>query len=376
MKKKDQRLVPSHSIYEKGFIRVDPCFIPANICVTDENGDFVKLKQVYCNFYGYQQEELDGDSYALVVPDDWKQETQELPHRLKGKKEELQDKQDVTDREGTLIGTSSCAANVPATEYNDSCKMTFVVEVDQPQNTLQSVKDTVKILDEKLNAQEVAQQLTNHDLRNNIASIYQIAELLLDTQPTKEQKFWLNHLKEQSSKALDMFRATLDYAKMERGIYEPQITKFDLVETIKVELNRHSKTIEDQQVEVALEYQQKPLGEHPIQVEADKFYIERVFHNLLLNALEATPEHQVIKVSLEHSEFFKITIHNQGVIPWELRENFFDKFATSGKSKGTGLGTYIAKLVVEMHQGRITYRSREDYGTEIVILFPRSMLLQ
>ncbi|WP_424582554.1 ATP-binding protein, partial [Tunicatimonas sp.] len=55
----------------------------------------------------------------------------------------------------------------------------------------------------------------------------------------------------------------------------------------------------------------------------------------------------------------------------ELRDSFFEKFATAGKKKGTGLGTYIAKLVVNMHQGSIAYHSSEEYGTDIVILLPQ-----
>jgi nitrogen-specific signal transduction histidine kinase len=43
----------------------------------------------------------------------------------------------------------------------------------------------------------------------------------------------------------------------------------------------------------------------------------------------------------------RIMIQNKGAVPAEIRERFFDKFVTSGKQGGTGLGTYSAKMLAE-----------------------------
>ena len=43
----------------------------------------------------------------------------------------------------------------------------------------------------------------------------------------------------------------------------------------------------------------------------------------------------------------RIRIHNRGEVPVEIRDRFFDKFVTSGKRKGSGLGTYTARLMAE-----------------------------
>ena len=40
-----------------------------------------------------------------------------------------------------------------------------------------------------------------------------------------------------------------------------------------------------------------------------------------------------------------MVIENPGEVPAEIRSHFFDKFVTSGKKQGTGLGTYSAKLI-------------------------------
>ena len=46
--------------------------------------------------------------------------------------------------------------------------------------------------------------------------------------------------------------------------------------------------------------------------------------------------------------FIMIAIHNKGAVPQPIRNKFFDKYQTYGKKKGTGLGTYSAKLMVDV----------------------------
>ncbi|WKN43151.1 PAS domain-containing sensor histidine kinase [Tunicatimonas pelagia] len=350
--------------------------IPLGICITDAEGNFVNVNQVYCDFYGYSREELIGKSFLLVVPKEHRAEMQHLHDQFMGLQYEMQGKWKVTDREGKLHQILSNAAYLPATDTSGPCKMTFIVEAEKTEKVLYELEWAVQLLEKKISAQEVAQQLSNHDLRNNLASILQIVEILLNKDPTDEQKMWLSHLKRRSDDTLDMIKATSDYAQMEQGGYEPQKTSFSLIHMIRQELANLRDTITRKQVQISLQYQEKSLEpEQEVKVSADKFYIERMFHNLLLNALEASPEQQEVSIAIEHNGFFRITIHNGGVIPSEMRSNFFDKFSTSGKEAGTGLGTYIAKLIVEMHSGTIAYRSNKVDGTDVIIHLPSSILL-
>jgi signal transduction histidine kinase len=62
---------------------------------------------------------------------------------------------------------------------------------------------------------------------------------------------------------------------------------------------------------------------------------------------------------------------NQGEVPAEIRERFFEKYATSGKSRGTGLGTYSARLIARAHGGDIAMQSQSGTVTVTVTLPPR-----
>lgn len=96
-----------------------------------------------------------------------------------------------------------------------------------------------------------------------------------------------------------------------------------------------------------------------------------VFDNILKNAYEASPIESTITINYDLSDYnHRISINNQGVIPENIRKDFFKKGNTSGKKNGSGLGTYLAKTFIEMHNGYICFDSNEDNGTTIYIQIP------
>jgi signal transduction histidine kinase len=87
--------------------------------------------------------------------------------------------------------------------------------------------------------------------------------------------------------------------------------------------------------------------------------------NLIKNAAEASSEGEQITISLKNSDFAEIRIHNKGSVPEEIRDTFFDKYVTSGKSGGTGLGTYSASLISKVLGGSIGLDTSDEDGTTI-----------
>jgi len=53
-----------------------------------------------------------------------------------------------------------------------------------------------------------------------------------------------------------------------------------------------------------------------------------------------------------------------------VREHFFDKYATAGKSGGTGLGTYSARLMAYTMGGDISFETSAEHGTTLTVRFP------
>jgi nitrogen fixation/metabolism regulation signal transduction histidine kinase len=109
-----------------------------------------------------------------------------------------------------------------------------------------------------------------------------------------------------------------------------------------------------------------------IMVYADKTQLNRLFTNLLQNALEAChgPK-RVISVSEEIKEesiIVKVTDNGEG-IPQEMRSKIFTPNFTT-KSSGTGLGLAMSKTIVEQAKGTIWFETVEGGGTTFYVEIP------
>jgi CheY-like chemotaxis protein len=99
-----------------------------------------------------------------------------------------------------------------------------------------------------------------------------------------------------------------------------------------------------------------------------------ILANLLKNALEASPEGAQVRVSLRrqsdhNGEAVALDIHNDGEVPQEVRERFFQKYATHGKADGTGLGAYSARLMARVQRGSLQMTSGAG-GTTLSLRLP------
>jgi signal transduction histidine kinase len=95
--------------------------------------------------------------------------------------------------------------------------------------------------------------------------------------------------------------------------------------------------------------------------------------NLMKNAIEASdPESSVfVDMSVRKDELILI-ISNSRPVPIEVREKFFEKFATSGKKGGTGLGTYSAFIMTRAMGGTIDMETSDETGTKVTVRIPIS----
>ncbi len=113
-----------------------------------------------------------------------------------------------------------------------------------------------------------------------------------------------------------------------------------------------------------------------LECSVDPFCIERVFHNVLLNAVAACREPARIEISaseidLDGEPAVSVAIRDNGPgLTAEQRRKVFEPFYTT-KANGTGLGMAISRRIVEAHGGRITARNGPTQGAEIEVTLPR-----
>ena len=106
-------------------------------------------------------------------------------------------------------------------------------------------------------------------------------------------------------------------------------------------------------------------------IEGDLFALNRVYRNLIVNALQATPPRgRVVVRTTRENDFAVIEIADTGTgIPEERLETIFDDFVTT-KRRGLGLGLAISKKIVEQLGGTIAVTSQIGVGSSFTLRFP------
>ncbi|KAA0003955.1 MAG: HAMP domain-containing histidine kinase, partial [Thermoplasmata archaeon] len=99
-------------------------------------------------------------------------------------------------------------------------------------------------------------------------------------------------------------------------------------------------------------------------------FLKEAISNIIWNAIVHSKANR-IKVWMESNGDIKIFIEDNGIgISDEIKDRLFEMGVKGEKSKGTGLGLYIAKKIVEEHGGRIEVSNAKDGGTIFKVIIP------
>ncbi len=116
----------------------------------------------------------------------------------------------------------------------------------------------------------------------------------------------------------------------------------------------------------------------PFQVVADESRLEKLFSNILVNAIKYSPQGSTITVDItEHDDFYRVAIKDEGVgIPDSDKPHIFDlyyrgKEIDRKKFSGLGLGLFLSKQIVDLHHGKIYFDSEAGKGSTFFVELPK-----
>ncbi|HAK88553.1 MAG: hypothetical protein A2077_03955 [Nitrospirae bacterium GWC2_46_6] len=220
--------------------------------------------------------------------------------------------------------------------------------------------------------------LTNfivHDLKGPISTITANLDLLTYEPLTGEQFEYLNLAIEDTYKLQRMVLNILDLSKLEEGKIKVFREETNLYELAKSEVSSFKNSAARK--DIVLE-----LNGSSCMCYIDENLIGRVLSNLLLNAIEHSPEGSKITIDVRHDDTCKelsVSVSDEGIgIPGELKHKIFDKFfqvGEAGKQRKTttGLGLTFCKLVVDAHGGRIWAEDSASGGAVFVFTIPETL---
>ena len=254
----------------------------------------------------------------------------------------------------------------------------YITKPFSPQAVLARVKAHLalkrekELLIENMQLKEDVERITRHDLKNPLTAIINYPKLIARDNLTENQIEKLDKISDAGVKLLNMINLSLDLYKMEQSTYIFMPEPIDILQILNDIIHEKRHHIRSKRVIIQILVNGAPISEEDsFIVHGEELLFYSMLSNLFKNALEASPRNEKIQISLTKENECLISIHNQGAVPEDIRDHFFEKYTTSGKHGGTGLGTYSAKLIAETLGGFITMESAEQSGTMIKIFFPR-----
>lgn len=215
-----------------------------------------------------------------------------------------------------------------------------------------------------------------HELRTPLTVVRGYLDMLNTSAAKQMSVYNLENLQKAivgANQLRELINKLLNIARIERGDMEIFIEKLDLLKLVSDNVEQHVSVANQKHQSIVF----NSNVEGALYVPADTSSIVEVLNNLLGNALKYTGRGGTIKVELiadEQHATVKVMDDGPG-IPNELRTKLFTKFYRAERSmisgsRGTGLGLFISKTIIELQNGTIGILPDEGKGSTFFFTLP------
>lgn len=382
------------------------------IVMVDKEGIIVASNRYANALFGYDQNELIGQTIELLVPNN-------IEHKHKGYVHNYTAKPQVRpmgiglDLKGRRKDNSLFSVEVSLSHFeqnNQSYIISFINDVTAKKksdlelilkneeikklnenlekevlNRTNALVETLNDLEEKKRALELSLKkekelgelksrfvsMASHEFRTPLTSILSSASLIGKYPKEEEQDKRVRHLQRIKTSVgylTDILEEFLSVGKLEEGKITASPCWFNLAELVQECFADLTSLVKKEQ---HLLYQHK--GEQDVYL--DKSLIRKIIFNLCSNAIKFSNEGSIIRVqSKKDSNLFQICVKDEGIgISKEDQKHLFDRFfrgANVTNIQGTGLGLHIVARYTELMHGKVIIESELNKGTSICVNFP------
>lgn len=215
-----------------------------------------------------------------------------------------------------------------------------------------------------------------HQLRTPLSAIKWALRLVLDGdagQLAPKQTEILNSGYQSNERMIALINDLLNVARIEEGRFLYEFSYHSLENLVKNIIDNLASAISEKKIKLTFKKPSKPLPSVKIDIEK----MELVVHNLLDNAIGYSSDSGEVTVSISRDKNdVKVMVSDTGIgIPERQQKQVFAKFfrgdnAIKTDREGSGLGLFITKNIIEEHNGKIWFESKEGKGSTFLFTLP------
>lgn len=244
--------------------------------------------------------------------------------------------------------------------------------IDSATHELRESNEQLRGLD---TAKDEFVSMASHQLRTPLTSVKGYISMVLEGDAgkiTKMQKQLLREAFTSSERMVHLINDFLNVSRVQTGKFMVERHSVDLAKIVKQEVHALETTAQSRDLKLAVEVPPKPVV-----MDLDEGKIRQVIMNFIDNALYYSRPDTEIKVTLRlfpNEARLEVTDHGIGV-PFAQQKQLFTKFfradnARTQRPDGTGVGLYLAKMVIDGHDGKLIFSSKEGQGSTFGFKLP------
>jgi len=351
------------------------------ICLTNDQGIFVRVNQAFSDILGWSLDELVGHHFSMLFKQEFHEAARQL-HQLF-----MRNPAGVVPDEWVLKrkDLQKITLSVSNSLYTDDSGQKFVVSV------LSDISDKKKTEEELLEAKKAAELaakaktefLSNmsHEIRTPMNAVIGLTELLLQEKHGEKTLEYLKSIKYSADNLLVIINDILDFSKIESGKITLEVIDFDVRRLI----DELAKTISYKADEKGIVLRKNIAPDVPKVLKGDPYRLNQILLNLTGNAIKFTSKGYVeiaIRIGKKHTPGkinLQIDVVDTGIgIPERKLTTIFESFTqaytdTTRLFGGTGLGLAITQNLIRLQGGEITVSSEIGRGSVFTVIMDFEM---